>query len=88
MRIPDTVLDDSIAAARIRSTGVNGLAIRRIHDVVSYRIIIGRLVQVNAGLMLGIYQVAHNQGIIRVRGKLYAAIRAVVDPAVANRQTG
>lgn len=88
MRIPDTIVDNIIAAARIGATDENGLTIRRVHDVVPYRVIVGRSIQVNAGLMIGIYQVAHNQGVIRIRVKLYAAIRTVVDPVVAKRHTG
>ena len=49
---------------------------------------VGRSVQVNAGLMIRIYQVADDQGILRIRVKLYAAIRAVVDLVVAKRHTG
>jgi hypothetical protein len=79
VRIPDTIVANIIAAARIGATDENGLTIRRVHDVVSYRVIVGRSVQVNAGLMIRIYQVADDQGILRIRVKLYAAIRAVVD---------
>ena len=88
MRIPDTIVDNIIAAARIGATDENGLTIRRVHDVVSYRVIVGRSVQVNAGLMIRIYQVADDQGILRIRVKLYAAIRAVVHLVVAKRHTG
>lgn len=42
--IPDTVADNGIAAASIVATGENGLTVLRIHDVVSYRVVIGRLV--------------------------------------------